>query len=164
MKRNNYALATPMEQSELQAFANANAFGSAPRDIDVPRLWQVLVRRRVLFFSVVVGIVALVAVLTLLQHKTYTTGVKMIAGGTAGASSAQASDTSLPVLNALLSASGVHSSETYAELLHESPIAREVIRRLSLKTDPSELFHHVAIKPITNTAIIGVDVSWSSAE
>ena len=162
MKRNNYALATPADVPQPAAFANANAFGAAPRDIDVPRLWKVLVRRRVLFFSIVVGIVALVAILTLLKQKSYTTGVKMIAGNTSATANTQAADTSLPVLNALLSASGVQSSETYAELLHESPIANEVISRLALKTTPDDLLHHVAIKPITNTAIIGVDVSWNN--
>ena len=164
MKRNNYALATPADVPQPAAFANANAFGAAPRDIDVPRLWKVLVRRRVLFFSIVVGIVALVAILTLLKQKSYTTGVKMIAGNTSATANTQAADTSLPVLNALLSASGVQSSETYAELLHESPIANEVISRLALKTTPDDLLHHVAIKPITNTAIIGVDVSWNNPE
>jgi len=163
MKRT-YALATPADIPSPAAFANANSFGAAPRDIDVPRLWQVLVRRRVLFFSIVIGIVAIVAVLTMVRHKTYTTGVKMIAGKTGSSNSTQSVDTNLPVLNALLTASGAQSSETYAELLHEAPISAEVIKRLNLKLTPDELLSHVAVKPITNTAIIGVDVTSQSAE
>ncbi len=69
----------------------------------------------------------------------------------------------LPVLNALLQASGVQSAETYVELFQETPVAMQVSRNLNLHMSPHELLKHVGVKPITNTSIIDLWVTWSNA-
>ncbi len=66
------------------------------------------------------------------------------------------------MLNALLAASGVQSAETYVELFQETPVAQQVAQNLSLGMSPHELLRHVAVKPITNTSIIDLSVTWSN--
>jgi polysaccharide biosynthesis transport protein len=132
-------------------------------DVDIRRLWKTLVRRRGLIFGIFASVVILVTAFTLVTPRTFTTEVRMIAGQTAPSQSAAngTASTDLPVLNALLVANnGVQSSETYAELLHETPVAQDVINRLSLGISSDSLLGHVSIKPITNTGIISVGVSW----
>jgi capsular exopolysaccharide synthesis family protein len=116
------------------------------------------------------GFIALVAILSLVLPKTYSTTVKLIAGnpGAGGqvdgnTDSASGPDSQLPVLNALLIASGVESTETYVELFQETPVAQQVISALNLHVGPRELLKHVEVKPVTNTSIIAVTVKWSDA-
>ncbi len=131
------------------------------RDIDLQRLWKAIVRRRKLFMSVFGGFFALVLAFTLLQPRTYTTAVKMIAGssGDPTTTSAQAG-TQLPVLNALLAASSAQSSETYAELLQQTPVAADVAKNLGLAQSPEELLSHLKVKPVPDTSILTLSVSW----
>jgi capsular exopolysaccharide synthesis family protein len=110
----------------------------------------------IVFAAVVVAVV----VGTFLQPRSYTTEVRLIAGNASGAQAAPA-DQNLPVLNALLSAGGSQSPETYTELLHESPVAREVNNRLNLGISVGQLSSHVTIKPVPGTSIIGVAAKWS---
>jgi len=144
--------------------------GFAPppgRDVDPRRLWKVIVRRRRLLLAVWIGFALAVALFTLLQHKKYTTQVKMIAGATSSNSTApQQNDagTNLPVLNALLAATGVQSSATYAELIQQAPVAQGVARQLGLGVSPAELLRHVQVKPVTDTAILGIDATWKDPE
>jgi succinoglycan biosynthesis transport protein ExoP len=156
---NTTSLATERPQS---VFTTAAAV--AP-EVDVVRWWRVLQRRRTLM-AVVFGVVVLaIAAATFLKPKTYTTEVRLIAGN--GSTTAQTSpnaDQNLPVLNALLNAGGVQSPETYSELLHETPVAREVVSRLGLNISPSQLASHVTIKPVTGTSIIAVGVKWSDPQ
>jgi capsular exopolysaccharide synthesis family protein len=130
-------------------------------DVDIARWWRVLQRRRMLMAAVFVSVVAIVAVWTLLKPKSYTTEVRLIAGSGAGAPTREDADQNLPVLNALLSAGGTQTPETYTELLRETPVAREVISRLGLDVTTAQLAQHVSIKPVANTAIIDVAVTWS---
>jgi succinoglycan biosynthesis transport protein ExoP len=132
------------------------------RDLDLGRLWKTLVRRRALFFSIWLAFAGAVAIFTLLQPKNYTTTVKLIAGSSSGPGQGAGGDagTNLPILNALLAASGVQSSETYAELIQQVPVAQEVIARLALKTDPNTLLDHVRVRPVTDTAILTLSVAW----
>jgi capsular exopolysaccharide synthesis family protein len=132
------------------------------REIDLVRYWRVLVRRRAAFFAVLGGFLVLVIVGTLLQPKTYTTQVKLIAGsGNQGLQEGR--DSSLPLLNVLMNG-GVQTPETLAELLHETPVSQSVVDNLKLDMTPEGLLGHVSIKPVTNTSIIGVDVSWPNRE
>lgn len=131
---------------------------------DFGGLGRVLVRRMRPMLAILVGFVALVLVLTLVMPKTYTTTVKLIAGnpGSTGFAGAEngTSDTQVPVLNALLIATGMQSTETYVELFQEVPVAQQVISRLNLRASAGELLSKIDIKPVINTPIIAVSVSW----
>ncbi|MGZ3532941.1 MAG: GumC family protein, partial [Vulcanimicrobiaceae bacterium] len=70
----------------------------------------------------------------------------------------------LPVLNALLIASGAQTSETYVELFQETPVVQQVINDLNLKISPRDLLQRVSIKPVTNTSIVQLDVTWPNRE
>jgi len=120
-------------------------------------------RRRNVFIGVAGGFLALVIILTLLAPKSYTTTTKLIVGNSGGgASSATAEDanTSLPVVNALVGAAGVRTPETYVELIQEVPVAQRVIDNLGLKTSASRLLAGVTAKPVTDTQIIELSVTW----
>ena len=137
------------------------AFQLAPEQPDPwSRLRERMLRRKRLFLTVFLGFVALVIVATALTPRTYTTQVKLIAGSLGGASNANANNTNLPVLNALLANNGVASAETYAELVQETPVAQKVIDALNLHMSPAALKSHITVKPITNTQILGLDVTW----
>jgi len=133
----------------------------ATSEVDVARWLRVLQRRRMLMAVVFVAVVLVIGVATFLRPKSYTTEVRLIAGTASAGQSASAADQNLPVLNALLNAGGVQSPETYSELLHESPVAHEVVNRLGLNITPSDLSGHVSIKPVTGTSIIAVAATWS---
>lgn len=134
-----------------------NAFGT---------FLEVLARRRWLCLALFVFTLSATITLTAILPKTYTTHVKFIAGsGAMSSTDATASaQTSLPVLNALLAASAAQSSETYAEMLKETPAVTRVISELNLKVTPDQLLSHVLVKPITNTSILDVAVSWSDPQ
>ncbi|MEA2718771.1 MAG: polysaccharide biosynthesis transport protein, partial [Candidatus Eremiobacteraeota bacterium] len=138
-------------------------------DVDPVAMWHsfigTLVRRRFLFASIVVGVVVAVAVVTLLTPKRYTTGVKMIAGNpNTVAQNPQGAMTGMPVLNALLLSNAAQSAETYAELMSESPVVEKVITDLGLKTDVGTLQGAVRVKPVTNTNIISLQVTWTDPD
>ncbi len=141
-------------------FASTPPGAGAGGDVDVARWLRVLQRRRKTMALVFVSVLLVVAALTFLKHRSYTTEVRLIAGGGSAVQSAPTSDQNLPVLNALLTAGGAQSPETYTELLHESPVAREVVSRLGLNISGDALSSHVAIKPVTGTSIIGLAVTW----
>jgi succinoglycan biosynthesis transport protein ExoP len=136
------------------------------RDIDLGRLWKSLQRRRTLFLSVFGGFVAFAILFTLLQPRAYTTSVKLIAGstGTSDASASQEPGTQLPILNAFLAANGVQTSETYAELLQQTPVADEVARSLKLNVAAPVLLARLKVKPVTDTAILNVSFTWKDAD
>ncbi len=130
------------------------------RQTELASFWRMLVRRRMTVLKIFVGFVVLVAIGTLLWPKQYTSTIKVIAGNSNGPGSATAQGTDLPVLNAMLIASGTQTSETYAELFKENPVAGKVIQQLDLKTGPSTLLTHVNVQPVTNTNILTVAVTW----
>jgi uncharacterized protein involved in exopolysaccharide biosynthesis len=135
---------------------------AASRDLDPRRLYKILWRRRKLLLAVWAAFFVAVALFTLLTPKKYTTAVKLISGGSSAGAPNATNDpsTNLPVLNALLAATGQQSSETYAELLQQSPVAVQVIKDLNLDTSVGALLSHVVVKPVTNTAILSLAVSW----
>lgn len=131
---------------------------------------RVFARRLRPMLAIFFGFVALVMVLSLVLPRTYTTTVKLIAGnpgssvstgGDAESGGGTSPDSQLPVLNALLMASGVQSAETYVELFQETPVSEQVISTLGLHVSPTELLHHVDVKPVTNTSILSLSVRWS---
>jgi capsular exopolysaccharide synthesis family protein len=143
----------------------ATTASTAAPEVDVVRWWRVLQRRRALMGIVFAAVVLIIGTATFLKPKSYTTEVRLIAGtASAGGGEHTADDQNLPVLNALLSAGGTQSPETYSELLHESPVAREVVSRLGLNISGARLASHVTIKPVTGTSIIGVAVTWSDPQ
>jgi polysaccharide biosynthesis transport protein len=133
--------------------------------VDVGQILRILTRRGKPMLAIFFGFLAFVLLLTLALPKSYTTTVKLIAGNPTSAAGSGAPgagpNSDLPVLNALLVASGIQSVETYVELFQEFPVAQKVIADLGLKTTPRELLHNVEIKPVTNTSIIAVAVTWS---
>ena len=130
------------------------------RERDLGSLWRTLARRRTAVLRIFVGFVILMLVGTLLWPKQYMTDIKVITGNS-NTSGASAPDSQLPVLNALMLAGGGNTAETYAELFKETPVVQRVIDELNLKTSPRELLNKVVVKPVTNTAILDVGVTWS---
>ncbi len=115
------------------------------------------------------GFVGLVIALSLMIPKSYTTTIKLIAGDNgattigSGSSTSGTPNSQLPVLNALMIASGVQTAETYVELFKEEPVAQGVIRQLNLAgVTPGGLLSHVNVQPVTNTNIIALSVTWSN--
>ncbi|MBV8639499.1 MAG: polysaccharide biosynthesis tyrosine autokinase [Candidatus Eremiobacteraeota bacterium] len=134
------------------------------RQTELASFWRMLVRRRMTVLKIFVGFVVLVLVGTLLWPKQYTSTIKVIAGNSNGPGSPADQSTDLPVLNAMLIASGTQTSETYAELFKETPVSEKVIQQLHLETGPSTLLNHVNVQPVTNTNILTVSVTWADRE
>ncbi len=141
---------------------------AAHRNVDVDPIGMLHVfiatlrRRFRLFALIVLGVVGTVALVTFTTPKSYTTTVKMIAGNpNAVAQTPGQGQTGMPVLNALLLANAAQSAETYAELIGETPVVGRVITDLNLKTDVRTLQGAVKVKPVTNTNIIALEVTWS---
>lgn len=142
--------------------------GAAEREAIVPitpalthQFLNAIRRRLRLCAAIFAGVLIAAILAALLWPTSYTSEVRLIAGSRP--SSQAGPPTDLPVLNALLVATGVQSGETYAELLNESPVVQGVIDRLHLATDARTLRKSVKIKPVTNTSIIGVSVTWPTA-
>ena len=136
-----------------------------PADVDPVAIWQsfvaTILRRRTLFGGVFAAVLLTVVLVTFLSPRKFTTDVKMIAGNPATvAQNPQQAQTGLPVLNALLLANAAQSAETYAELIGETPVVQHVIDDLGIKTDVRTLQSAVRVKPVTNTNIIALQVTW----
>ena len=136
--------------------------GASERQSELASLWRTLMRRRSTILRIFIGFVLLMLVGTLVWPKQYTSDIKLITGNSGGArASAQGGpDSELPVLNALMLAGGMQTNETYAELFRETPVVQRVISQLDLKVSPNTLLSRVTVKPITNTAILSVAVTW----
>ncbi len=138
-------------------------------DVDPIGMWNsfvgTLIRRWKLFALVTFGVIAAVAVVTLLTPKRYMTDAKIIAGNPNSiAQNPQLSQTGLPVLNALLIGNAAQSAETYAELMSETEVVQRVINNLHLKTDVATLKAALKVKPVTNTSILSLQISWSDPQ
>jgi capsular exopolysaccharide synthesis family protein len=119
-----------------------------------------ILRRWRLFVAVLVGFVVLVAMLTLVTPKSYTTTTRLIAGNPTQDSAPD--NTTLPILNALVLQNGAQSAETLATLAQQEDVADTVAKQLQLSVSPGALLSHVSVKPITNTAILELSVSWNN--
>jgi capsular exopolysaccharide synthesis family protein len=136
------------------------AQGEPPGHTDIASTLGTLWRRRRAFLSILLGFFALVVLWTLVEPKTYTGTVKLIAGSSTQ-NATRVGDTSLPVLNALLAASSTMTAETYVDLIQEDPVARTVIRNLKLKISVGKLLqYHVQVKPVPNTSILYLAATW----
>lgn len=134
-----------------------------PPENAVESFFEALGRRKRLMALLFTFTLAIVVALTLAMRKEYTTHVKFIAGSTGAAMSdggAANGQSSLPVLNALLAASSMQSSETYAEMMREAPALQRVITQLRLPLDPQQLRTHLTVRPLVNTSILDVAVTW----
>jgi len=135
-----------------------------PQD-EVGSFWDVLRRRKRTFFTISVAFFVLVALVTFVVPKSYVTTAKLIAGNTGSTPDYSTTvNSGLPVLNALMGQANGRSPETYVELMQETPIATHVIRDLNLKVSPDKLLSSIKAKPVTNTSIIELSVSWKSAD
>jgi polysaccharide biosynthesis transport protein len=137
-------------------------------DVDPVAMWHHLLatlrRRRVLFAAVFGGVLGLVALVTLLTPHRFTTEVKLIAGNPGVAVNAAQTQTGLPVLNAFSMPNSAQSPETYAELFSETPVVQQVIDDLKLPTDARTLSTAIKVKPVTNTNVLSLSVTWSDPQ
>lgn len=126
-------------------------------------IMRTLQRRARPMIAIFLGFIGLVLIFSLLVPKSYTTDIKVIAGNSSAVpAGTDNTDSQLPVLNALLAATGVQSAETYVELFQETPVANQVSQNLRLGMSPHDLLEHVSVKPVTNTSIIDLAVTWSN--
>ena len=131
---------------------------------DLSRLWPAVARRWKLFTAIWLGFVVLVGVFTILTPKSYTTTVRLMPGRPGGGVDGTTRDTALPILNALVLQTGEQSAETFAELARQEDISAQVARNLNLDVPPAALLRDVSVKPVVNTAILNLSVSWKSAQ
>lgn len=131
-----------------------------PETEDASWFFAAVARRWRLFTAIVVGFTLLVAVVTKLTPKAYTTTVSLLAGNPTSQSN-DANNTTLPILNALVLQSGVQSAETFATLAQQEDVAASVARTMNLKVTPRGLLAAVSVTPTSNTAILNLSVSWS---
>jgi capsular exopolysaccharide synthesis family protein len=146
-------------------FAGVQAAGQ--QDLDARRLLASIWRRRKLLFAVWAAFAIGVAIFSFVSPKKYTVTAKLIAGGNSASEEAANTDpngTNLPILNALLAATGQQSSAQIAELIQQEPVSAEVIKELGLKTDVDSLLSHLFVRPVTDTAIITLSITWSDPE
>lgn len=131
--------------------------------VDLDAFVADLFRRRTLLLAIFIACFSAVLLGTQFMPKSYTSTVKFIAGAASAQGSSQnvSVDSGMPILNALLAANGGQTSETYAELLRQQPVAQRVIDRLHLHLTPTELYRHVLIRPVSNTSILTLAVTWS---
>ncbi|HKU80862.1 MAG TPA: polysaccharide biosynthesis tyrosine autokinase [Candidatus Tumulicola sp.] len=128
------------------------------------RLWDAIVSHRKVFAAVAIGFVLLTAIVSLLTPKQYTAVAKLIVGNTPNQAASDEKATGLPVLNAIALQSADLSSDTFAELMQEGPVADEVIAQLGLKVGRERLLNRVAVKPVLNTAVLSLSAKWSNPQ
>src|ERR1700736_113934 len=157
-------LGPALRGDHLPQLLSAYSTGSSESDshLDLNSIIGTIIRRKKVFWSVFIAFVSLVVLWTLLVPRAYTATTMMIAGAT-GTAAAKSGDTSLPLLNALLAASGTQSAETYVNLIQQDPVAQQVATNLHLKMNPKDLMNRIDVKPVTNTAIIQLSATFGNA-
>lgn len=134
-----------------------------PGTTEIAGLLATLWRRRRVFLAIFFTCFGLVVLFTAIVPKKYTAEIKIIAGASSPTTNTSTSDTSLPLLNALLAAGNTMSSETYVDLIQEYPVAEQVIKNLHLNFDPYDLLQYdISVTPVTNSSIIALDATMSS--
>src|SRR5215469_7546693 len=152
----------PSRRGDVTPAVDFTWMDEPPHD-EFSTIWDVLARRWRTFVAILVGFVVLVMLVSLVWPRSYTATTKLIAGDP-GLTDIKPNESNLPVLNALLGNAQGRSPETYVELLQEPPVAQRVIDDLHLKTSPSALLSHINSKPVTNTSVIELDVTWPDRE
>ena len=128
------------------------------------RFWDAIKTHRRVFLTVAIGFVVLTALISLVMPREYTATAKLIVGGTPNEATSEEKATDLPVLNALNLESADLSSDTFAELMQEGPVADEVISKLNLNVSRDHLLGRIAVKPVLNTAVLSLSAKWKSPE
>jgi capsular exopolysaccharide synthesis family protein len=149
---------------QLPSNGHVSALQDQTRENDFEKIFTTLVRRRRTFFAIFALFFTICLVYAFLFPKTYTTQLEMITGNSATNNSGI--NSALPVLNALMAASGVQSVETYATLIQDKSVAAKVIQNLGLKhIEPYDLLkYHIVVQPVTNTQIVTLQATWSTKE
>ncbi|HEY9084801.1 MAG TPA: polysaccharide biosynthesis tyrosine autokinase [Candidatus Tyrphobacter sp.] len=121
--------------------------------------------RLFLTIAVVLAVLGVLAILVL--PRSYTAEVRLIAGNpNRDATDVQSADggtqqqTSLPILNALVIATGLQSTQTYAELIQETPVAQRVIDDLHLPVNAEALLAGIQVAPINDTPMLSLRATW----
>jgi succinoglycan biosynthesis transport protein ExoP len=126
---------------------------------DIASIIATLLRRKRIFFAILIGFVSLVVLWTAVVPKQYTATTKLIAGASGSQPQGQG-DTNLPLLNALLAAGSVMTAETYVDLIQQMPVAEQVSQNLRLGMRGKDLLNYISVKPVTNTSIIELSATW----
>lgn len=125
-----------------------------------------------LFVTIAVVLAVLGTLALLVLPRNYTAEVRLIAGnpnrdatdiGNDDGSSPQ-QQTSLPILNALVIATGLQSTQTYAELIQETPVAQRVVDDLHLPVTADALLGRIHVAPINDTPMLSLKASWSDRD
>jgi capsular exopolysaccharide synthesis family protein len=133
---------------------------SQPEWQELSLFWRALARRWRLVGGIVLGFVLLVAAISFIVPKSYTTTATVMAGNP-GQTPGVAGQTELPVLNVLALQDGVQTAETFAALAQQEGVAQDVVRTLHLRITPLDLLqNHVSVNPTTHTTILNLSVSW----
>ncbi|HEY7980756.1 MAG TPA: polysaccharide biosynthesis tyrosine autokinase [Candidatus Eremiobacteraceae bacterium] len=145
---------------QLPSNGHVSALQDQSRENDFEKILTTLIRRRRTFFAIFGIFFAICVIYAFLWPKTYTTQLELITGNSATNFSGTNSD--LPVLNALMAASGVQSVETYATLIEDKSTAQKVIENLHLKhISPYDLLkYNIFVQPVTNTQIVTLQATW----
>lgn len=138
--------------------ASANPPSSEWRDISA--VFGALARRWRVFLGTVLAFVLIVGFVSVIMPKSYTTTVRMMAGNPSEQSASPSNNTALPILNALVLQSGAQSAETFATLAQQENVAADVVASEHLTVSPQVLLSRLTVKPMTNTAILNLSVSW----
>ncbi|HXW77598.1 MAG TPA: Wzz/FepE/Etk N-terminal domain-containing protein, partial [Candidatus Eremiobacteraceae bacterium] len=134
-----------------------------PKDNEFEKIFDALRRRKKTFWSIFLGFFGVCLLYGFFWPKSYTADAEILTGNSAQNFNGLNSD--LPILNALASASGTQSVETYASMLVTKQTAAQVIHDEHLHIDPySLLTWYTNVQPITNTQIVDVAITWKTRE
>jgi polysaccharide biosynthesis transport protein len=131
---------------------------------DLLRIWTAVTKRWPLFLAIWLGFIALVGIATYLTPKSYTTTARLMAGRPSRDVGANDNDTALPILNALVLQNGEQTAETFAQLAQQHDIAQRVIVARDLHVTPRALLSRVTVKPVVNTALLNLSVTWRTPD
>ncbi|MHB8433770.1 MAG: GumC family protein [Candidatus Tyrphobacter sp.] len=139
-------------------------------DIHVGRFARPFRRYGKLFVTIAVVLAVLGTLAILILPRSYTAEVRLIAGNpnrdatdiTGNAGSQQQTD--LPILNALVIATGLQSTQTYAELIQETPVAQRVVDDLHLPIGAEALLGRIRVAPINDTPMLSLRASWGDPQ
>ncbi len=145
----------------------------ASGEVHVGRFMRPFRRYGKLFLTILVVLGVLGTLALLVLPRSYTAEVRLIAGNPNrdandlsddDDSGAPQGQTSLPVLNALVIATGLQSTQTYAELIQETPVAQRVIDDLHLPIGAEALLGHIRVAPINDTPMLSLRASWGDPQ
>jgi polysaccharide biosynthesis transport protein len=140
----------------------------ASNEMHVRRLVRPFQRYGRMFVAIAALLAIVGAVAILVLPRSYTAEVRLIAGNpnrddtefSDDSSNSPQQQTSLPVLNALTIATGLQTTQTYAELMQETPVAQRVVDDLHLPVTAEQLLSHIRVEPINETPILSLKASW----